>query len=96
MVSNVLKKIMQDNPRTQIVFLSDSTIMANQIQAMTPGIYYWNSKKVHLGNLDDKSAILNTMVDFFILANSDVIIGNRSGFSLASTVIFNKQFINIL
>ena len=96
MVSNVLKKIIQDNPRTQIVFLCDSNIMANQIQAMTPGIFYWNSRKVHLGLLDDTSAILNTMVDFFILANADTILANRSGFAVASTVIFNKQFINIL
>ena len=88
--------IIQDNPRTQIVFLCDSNIMANQIQAMTPGIFYWNSKKVHLGLLDDTSAILNTMVDFFILANADTILANRSGFAVASTVIFNKQFINIL
>jgi hypothetical protein len=95
-VSNLLNQLMRDNPHLQIVFLSDSSIMANQIKEMTPGIFYWNSKKVHLGHLDDESAILNTMVDFFILANSDVIIGNRSGFSVASVVIFNKQFINAL
>jgi hypothetical protein len=67
--------------------------MGKMIHDMSPGIFYWDNKKVHLGNLDDESAILSTMVDFFIIANADAIIANLSGFSRSASLIFNKPVV---
>jgi hypothetical protein len=92
-VKDMLTNISIKNPDKQFVFLCDSEMMGQIIHSITPGIFYWNSKKVHLGHLDDESAVLNTMVDFFIIANADAIISNRSGFSTAVSIIFNKPIV---
>jgi len=90
-IREILIDICSKKQDKQFVFLCDSEIMGQIIHSITPGIFYWNSKKVHLGVLDDESAVLNTMVDFFIIANADSIISNGSGFSNAASIIFNKH-----
>lgn len=92
-VRDMLTDICTGNPDKQFVFLCDSEKMGQIIHSITPGIFYWNSKKVHLGNLDDESAVLHTMMDFFIIANAEAIISNRSGFSTAASIIFNKPIV---
>jgi hypothetical protein len=93
MIRDFLTDICTSNPDEQFVFLCDSEKMGQIIHSITPGIFYWNSKKVHLGNLDNESAVLSTMVDFFIIANADAIIAPMSGFSKTASLIFNKPIV---
>jgi len=91
--SNYITDLCVSNPDKQFIFLCDSDKMGKMIHDMSPGIFYWDNKKVHLGNLDDESAVLSTMVDFFIIANADAIIANLSGFSRSASLIFNKPVV---
>lgn len=84
-----------DNSETTFVLLSDSSQIANKLHESIPTLKYWDSNKIHLGDLCSYTGSNNTydtMVDFFILTKADKIFSNGSGFSCYTAFIFNIPY----
>ena len=74
------------------VLISDSSEMANKLKENIPKLLYWDNDKIHLGELIniEKSNILDTLVDFFIISKSkEILSSGTSGFSRINSVIYN-------
>ena len=76
--------------------------MANEIKKQNPELFYWDNKKIHIGDLtndDVKQGVNDTMVDFFIMSKCDRMFcyafNGISGFSKIVSLIFDKEYINI-
>jgi len=92
LASGIIRNLIQTNPNSQFVLLSDSSKMANELKKENPELFYWDNTKIHLGDLrNDASGILSTMVDFFILSGCNEIFTNGSGFNEIISVIYGKQ-----
>jgi hypothetical protein len=80
-----------------IILITDSSIMGNYIKTKYNSILYWDSLKIHLGDLKNiRSGVLDTLIDFFILTRSSAIYGTTgSGFSKAASVIFDIPYISM-
>ena len=101
-LNNKVKNILINNSNTQIILLSDSSAMANEIKKQNPELFYWDNKKIHIGDLtndDVKQGVNDTMVDFFIMSKCDRMFcyafNGISGFSKIVSLIFDKEYINI-
>ena len=90
-LSNMITNIMSNNPY-QYILLSDSSVMANEIARLT-NINYWDNQKTHLGSLNNKEGVTSTLVDFFIMAGSDLILYNGSGFAEIVSVIYEQPIV---
>jgi hypothetical protein len=89
--------IVTHNKDTKYILLSDSSKIACELQKNIPGLYYWNNEKVHLGRLNQSSsAIMETLVDFFIMSRSkEILTGAPSGFSVVISLIYNIKCTSI-
>jgi hypothetical protein len=79
----------------KFVLMSDSSRMAVNLKCRNPELCYWDNSKIHLGDLknNDRDAVFETMVDFFIMSNAIEIISNGcSGFSKIVSEIFNIKY----
>ena len=97
-----IKYILSINNDKQFVLLSDSAAMAVELKKHNPELFYWDNKKIHIGDLKNtnvQQAVKDTLIDFFIMTNCDkmfcyAIIG-ISGFSKLVSLIHDKEIINI-
>ena len=97
-----VKNILINNKNTQIILLSDSSAMAIEIKKYNPELFYWDNKKIHIGDLKNsqvKQAVTDTLIDFFIMKNCDKMFcyafNGISGFSKLVSLMYDKEFINI-
>ena len=92
-----ISNIINNNTDIKFVLTSDSSMLANKLNDNIKELYYWDNKKVHIGELYDNvdSALLDTLTDFFILSKSCEIISNGwSGFSKSVSLIYNIKYTN--
>ena len=91
-----VRDILDSNTDKSYILITDSSEMANRIKTDIGRICYWENSKVHLGDLksndDDGTAILDTMVDFFIMAGASEILSNGSGFSTIVSEIYDVTY----
>jgi ASC-1-like (ASCH) protein len=94
---NKISNIINKNKNNKYVLISDSSIMANKLKINIPNLYYWDNKKIHMGDLinNTESTLLDTLTDFFIMTKSNEIISNGSGFSTCVSIIYNIKYITI-
>jgi hypothetical protein len=91
-----VSNLVNENQYNKYVLISDSSCIANKLKESIPNLYYWDNHKIHLGDLtNDKQGILETLVDFFIIALSEEIFSNGSGFSRIVSEIYNINYIEI-
>lgn len=94
---NKIRLLLNKYNDKQFILLSDSSIMANKLKEMNPTLFYWNNKKIHIGDLKSntiKTSVTDTLIDFFIMKNSDKIFTyNPSGFSTCASLLFDKEYI---
>ena len=91
---NKISDIINNNKNIQYVLISDSSIIANKLKADIKELYYWDNKKIHIGDLinNAESALLDTLTDFFIMSKSNEIISSGSGFSQSVSIIYNLKY----
>jgi hypothetical protein len=95
----IISKTTSANSCSNILLICDSQAMGQQVKKDFPEIYYWDSKKIHLGKRDEisdkkarKKAIKDTLIDFFLLIGAQKIIGFGSGFSHIVSRIFDIPY----
>lgn len=88
---NKITNLINQTKNVSYILLSDSSIIANKLKTHFPELHYYDSSKVHLGDLKNSSSnkIFDTLVDFFIMTKSNEIISNGSGFSTIISVIYD-------
>jgi len=86
---------------SQYILLTDSVTMGSVLKEKIPSLFYYNNKKVHLGDLrtplhisdfNELDGVRDTMADFFILSKSEKIYSNGSGFSLIHSLIHDIEY----
>jgi hypothetical protein len=97
-----IKYILSININKQFVLLSDSAAIAVELKKHNPELFYWDNKKIHIGDLKNtnvQQAVTDTLIDFFIMTNCDKMFcyafNGISGFSKLVSLIYDKEFINI-
>ena len=98
-----IKTLMMNHKDMQFILLSDSSTIAIEIKKQNPELFYWDNKKIHIGDLkinDVKQAVTDTLIDFFIMINCNKIFAYNnyfgpSGFSKFVSLIFDKEYILI-
>ena len=91
---NKITNLINNNKNIHYILISDSSIIANKLKTDIKELYYWDNKKIHIGDLinNTESALLDTLTDFFIMSKSDEIITNGSGFSQVVSIIYNIKY----
>jgi hypothetical protein len=94
--------LLTKNYNKQFVLLSDSSNMANKLKIKNPKLFYWDNKKIHIGDLNHnniKDSVNDTLIDFFMMQNCDKIFSyafnGTSGFSKIASLIFDKEYVMI-
>lgn len=103
-LSTYIDNILQNNNYNYIL-MCDSSVMALKFKEKFPSLYYWDSNKIHIGNLKNEKnidlAIKDTLIDFFIMSQSKNIYyyafnGNIvSGFSKTVSLIYDINYISL-
>lgn len=93
-IITLISKNKIENENEKYVLISDSSKIAQKLKMNIPDLLYWDNSKIHLGDLMNlqTSNILDTIVDFFIISNSNEIISNGSGFSKINSIIYNIKY----
>jgi len=94
---NKIYEFIKNHPDTQFVLLTDSNVIGNELKKRIPSLFYFNNKKIHLGDLKNlEHGVSDTLVDFFIMTKSEQIFYlNHSGFSRYICEIYNKNYIEL-
>lgn len=94
---NKIYEFIKNHPETQFVLLTDSNVIGNELKKRIPSLFYFNNKKIHLGDLKNmEHGVSDTLVDFFIMTKSEKIFYlNHSGFSRYICEIYNKNYIQL-
>lgn len=94
-LSNKISIIINNNPDTKYILLSDSSNMAIQLKKKHSQLLYWENKKIHIGDLKNHfDGLYDTLIDFFILSKSTQIhVYNFSGFSHIASIIYNVNYV---
>jgi len=80
-------------PSDQFVLLSDSAIVARELKTRISSLFYMDTTKTHLGSLNNRDALVNTLVDYFILSKSqEIFVNTSSGFSLSISNIYGQKY----
>lgn len=89
-----ISKLVNNNKDINYVLISDSSIISNKLKNNIERLYYWDNKKVHIGDLYNNSstAMCDTLTDLFIMSKSNEIISNGSGFSIVISKIYNIKY----
>jgi hypothetical protein len=89
-----INTIINNDKNTNYILISDSSIIANKLKENIESIHYWDSCKIHLGDLKNytNTNILDTLIDFFIMSSSVEIISNWSGFSKVISEIYDIKY----
>ena len=93
-----VNRILNNDKYSKYVLISDSSAIANKLKENIDRLYYWNNKKMHLGDLynntDTDTGIIDTLTDFFIQTKSSEIINisGDSGFGIAASIIYNIKY----
>jgi hypothetical protein len=90
-----ISNLINNNPETKFILLSDSSNMAIQIKQKCQQLLYWENKKIHIGDLKNHfDGLLDTVIDFFIIAKAnDIYVHNFSGFSHIASLIYNINYV---
>jgi len=90
-----ISNLINNNPDTIFILLSDSSNMGIQIKQKCQQLLYWENKKIHIGDLKNHSdGLFDTIIDFFILAKAtDIYVHNFSGFSHIASLIYNVNYV---
>ena len=86
--------IVSSDKSSKYVLVCDSSTTGNKLKDSVEGLFYWNNKKIHLGDLKNNvdSALFDTLVDFFIVSKSSEIITNGSGFIRVPSLLYNIPY----
>lgn len=102
MYNNKINNLIKNNTSQQFILISDSSKIAKEIKKNNPKLFYWENKKIHIGDLicdDLKNGIMDTLADFFIMSNSNKIyhyaFNGISGFSKMVSLLYDIEYINI-
>lgn len=94
-----IKYILSNNINKHFVLLSDSAAMAVELKKHNPELFYWDNKKIHIGDLKNtnvQQAVTDTLIDFFIMTNCDKMFcyafNGISGFSKLVSLIYDKDY----
>jgi hypothetical protein len=98
-IYNSIIGLISRNNNNYILMCSDSIIglkLYNSIQ----GLHYWDNQKTHLGILNNKNGIEDTVIDFIIMSRSIEIISYSyypwgSGFSKYISIIYDIRLTNL-
>jgi len=73
-IDSTIKCIINQSDKP-VILVSDSELMSKELLKNNHSLHYWDNKKIHIGFLFNYSedAILDTIVDFFILSKSKTI-----------------------
>ena len=73
-IDSTIKDIINQSDKP-VVLVSDSELMSKELLKKNNGLRYWDNKKIHIGSLFNynEEAIVDTLVDFFILSKSKTI-----------------------
>jgi hypothetical protein len=104
-----ISEIVENKKEIKYVLLTDYSFLANRLKENIPCLYYWDNKKVHMGDLQNlnESSVLDTLTDFFILSKSSEILFIAdpnvdptvdSGFSKIVSILYKIKYsrINII
>lgn len=102
-LNNKIHDILLNNKNTKSLLLSDSSKIAIKLKEYNPELYYWDNKKIHIGDLkysdDINLAIKDTLIDFFIMCKAKNIysyaFNSLSGFSKIVSLIFDINYITV-
>jgi len=92
-ILNILSKY-----ESPFMLLSDSSRIAKNLKKDIPLLHYWDSQKIHLGDLKKenlKESIFDTMTDFFILSKANKIFSFKSGFSKIVSEIYDIPYFSL-
>jgi hypothetical protein len=86
--------LVKNNSDTKFVLLCDSSSIAMKLKEGIPELYYWNGKKIHLGDLynNNENSVMDTLTDFFLLCKSSEILSTGSGFSKVASLLYNIPY----
>jgi hypothetical protein len=89
-----INNIINNDKYNKYVLITDSSIIGNKLKDNIKELYYWNNKKVHIGDLinNNDESLLDTLTDFFIMSKSIEIISNGSGFSTIISLLYNIKY----
>jgi hypothetical protein len=97
-----IKELLTNNQDHQFILLSDSSSISIQLKKENPELFYWDNKKIHIGDLKSNSVsdcVTDTMIDFFIMINCDKMychaFNGISGFSKLISLLYDKEYIMI-
>jgi len=70
-IDNIIKSIIEKSDKP-IILVTDSELMSKELVKNNNKLHYWDNKKIHIGFLFNynEDAIIDTLVDFFILSKS--------------------------
>lgn len=94
---NKINEFINLYPDCQYVLLSDSAFIGNELKKNIPSLFYFNNRKIHLGDLKNiENGVSDTLVDFFMMTQCEQIFYlNCSGFSSYLSEIYNKDYIQL-
>ena len=73
-IDSTIKSIIEKSDKP-VVLISDSESMSKELVKNNHNLHYWDNRKIHIGYLFNynEEAIVDTLVDFFILSKSKTI-----------------------
>jgi hypothetical protein len=94
---NYILKIIKNNNNKKYILMCNYSNIAKKLKASIAELYYWDNNKTHLGMLDNKLGIEDTVVDFHIISRSNEIISYSdyrwgSGFSRFISIIYDIKY----
>lgn len=94
-VDNKVSNLINNNRGVQFVLITDSIQLGNYLKSRFSQLYYWENKKIHLGDLkNNNDGIADTLTDFFIISKSKKIYSlNESGFSTMPALIYDIEYV---
>lgn len=87
-----IRALMAANPGRRYLMLTDSGPMGAAIKRELPALFYWENKKIHLGDLrNDVTGVKDTLIDFFLMSGGDVLYSRSSGFGIICSMLYGKE-----
>ena len=87
-----IKELLERFPEKTFVLVADASKMAIEFKKKNAKLFYWENKKIHLGDLKG-GGIKDTLVDFFILSKADeIFVHGYSGFSMVTSYLYDIPY----
>jgi hypothetical protein len=91
-----IRALMAANPGRQYLMLTDSGPMGSALKKEIPNLFYWENKKIHLGDLrNDLAGVKDTLVDFFLMSGGELLYSRSSGFGIICSLLYGCRIMEL-